>query len=238
VRAGQNWSLLPQVAALNLRVTSIAAGNIGFPGFPEWLGKNSARGKKRRLLSETAMHMRQKANGVNAKALRMDYLCTLRGALLRPLLHAQGKDEVAQTIQLMDDYGLNRDDLFETMQEVRIALNKPDPFAKLTSQTKAAFTREYNKGSHTSQALVAEAAIVGLKRSKGSKKRAAEEGEEGEGEPGEGEDGGDDDDEEQDAEELDVAELKKLAAKAKPKPAPKPAKPALKPAPGKGRAPK
>jgi replication factor C subunit 1 len=56
----------------------------------------------------------------------------------------------------MDEYGLDRDDLFENLDEFSL-----DPKAikfsnALDSKSKAAFTREYNKRAHKSQALVEE----------------------------------------------------------------------------------
>mmetsp|Transcript_12922 Transcript_12922/g.23961 ORF Transcript_12922/g.23961 Transcript_12922/m.23961 type:complete len:823 (+) Transcript_12922:176-2644(+) len=211
VRSKQNWTLLPQVAALNLRVTSLCNGSIGFPNFPQWLGKNSSRGKKRRLLGETAMHMRQKTM-INAKTLRLDYLCTLREQMLRPLVQGD-KDRLGDTISLMDNYGLDRDDVFEMMQEVRIEALGKNPFDTIPSQTKAAFTRLYNKTSHTSQALIEEAGIVGLKRKK-AKALAAKESDGIDGEDG-AEEGEEDDDE--DAEMLALLASKGAKGKGKAK---------------------
>jgi len=45
LRSDQRWDLLTNIAAMNLRVAYIAHGRIGFPGFPEWLGKNSNANK-------------------------------------------------------------------------------------------------------------------------------------------------------------------------------------------------
>jgi replication factor C subunit 1 len=63
LRGGQNWSLLPLTAALAVKTGSHAGGERGgsLPGFPEFttfLGRNSTRGKKLRLLSELGHHVR------------------------------------------------------------------------------------------------------------------------------------------------------------------------------------
>jgi replication factor C subunit 1 len=58
VRGGdQHWELLTATAALSVRVGSLAGGPSGgflpgFPEFPQWLGKNSSKGKHERLLAE------------------------------------------------------------------------------------------------------------------------------------------------------------------------------------------
>jgi len=193
VRAKMEWGLLPTVAALNVRVASLADGSVGFPGFPEWLGKNSARGKKARLLSETAMHMRQTAT-VNPRTLRLDYISTLRTKLLKPLLENK-KENISNTVDLMGSYGLDRDDLFETMQELQISSTGIDAFKGINSQMKSAFTREFNKTAHLSQALAFENGVAGLKPAKKKKIKSD-----------------DDDDDENDEEENDEEEMKKLIA--------------------------
>jgi replication factor C subunit 1 len=83
--------------------------------------------------------------------LRMSYLPVLRERFLTLLKSDAG---VEQAIELMDQYGLDRDDVFEKLDEFQ--MEKGDNFAKIDSKKKAAFTREYNKGVHKSQALVAE----------------------------------------------------------------------------------
>jgi hypothetical protein len=41
----------------------------GFPGFPEWLGKNSTKNKKKRLLSELTMHLADKVGGDQGRSV-------------------------------------------------------------------------------------------------------------------------------------------------------------------------
>lgn len=50
-----NWSLLPLHASLTVRVGTFARGGVGFPSFPEWLGKHSARNKRKRLVNVSAL---------------------------------------------------------------------------------------------------------------------------------------------------------------------------------------
>uniref|UniRef100_A0A7S2SF18 Replication factor C subunit 1 n=1 Tax=Mucochytrium quahogii TaxID=96639 RepID=A0A7S2SF18_9STRA len=202
IRGDMSWGLLPQQAMANVHVGSICKGFIGFPGFPEWLGKNSSRGKKSRLLSETAAHMRMKTN-MNTRTLRLDYLCLLRDHLVKPLLTGD-KGNVIRTIDSMDSYGLDRDDVFETMQELQ--LSGPNMFDRIDSKTKAAFTREFNKKIHTSQALVHDDAIIGGGKGKKKKKKKTD----------------DDDEEEEEEEEEDLETfIKNNQAKKKKAPAKK-----------------
>ena len=93
----------------------------------------------------------------------------------------KGKDKdgggAAKCIEFLDQYGLSRDDFLENLRELQFvapdarpggALDLRDQYEALESKSKAAFTRMYNAGSHTSQALVSQqAATTGKKRRAG-----------------------------------------------------------------------
>lgn len=73
-----------------------------------------------------------------------------------------------------------RDDLFENMDEFVLSVpdSKEKKFGDLDSKSKAAFTREYNKTAHTSQALVAEQGLkAGRKKDTGGTSEVEEGGE-------------------------------------------------------------
>ena len=160
LRTEQNWSVLPFVASLVVKTGYHAGGERGgmVPGFPEfttWLGRNSTKGKRQRLLSELNHHMNYRISGGTTE-LRLSYLPTLRGRFVSLLTSKQDKS-TDQAIQLMDEYGLDRDDVLESMDEFRIDSKTDKSFAQLLdSKVRAAFTRNYNATSHKSQALVAE----------------------------------------------------------------------------------
>jgi replication factor C subunit 1 len=156
LRSAQSWSLLPFTAALTVKAGYHASGETGgfLPGYPEfttWLGRNSTKGKKARLLSEIQHHANYKING-GRQEIRATYLPVFRERLLHLL---NKEDGVEEAIDLMDEYGLDRDDVFEKFDEF-VLDNRAPTFAKIESKKKAAFTRLYNQRAHTSQALVAE----------------------------------------------------------------------------------
>ena len=128
----------------------------GYPEFAGWLGKNSTRNKKVRLLQELRRHVNYKVSA-DASELRMAYLPLMREQFQQLLFH-RGGAMVAEAIALMDEYGLDRDDIFENFDE--FLFNSKDlknkKFGELDSKSKAAFTRAYNSMAHSSQALVAE----------------------------------------------------------------------------------
>jgi replication factor C subunit 1 len=160
VRTGdQQWGLLPLCAMLAVKTGYHAGGeNGGFlPGYPEfagWLGKNSSRSRKIRLLQELGHHMNYRVSA-DSTELRLGYVPALRSRFISLMMDKEGA-KTDETIGLMDEYGLDRDDLFENLDEFSL-----DPKAikfsnALDSKSKAAFTREYNKRAHKSQALVEE----------------------------------------------------------------------------------
>jgi replication factor C subunit 1 len=171
IRGGDmNWSLLPCAGMLTVKTGYHAGGESGgfLPGFPEftaWMGKNSTKGKKERLLQELHHHMNYKISG-GTEDLRQSYLPVFRQRFMSLL---KG-DDSSKAIELMDDYGLSREDIMEKLDEFKIIKDEP-AFADIDSKQKAAFTREYNQGSHKSQALVAEQGGGKTRKSKGKRER-------------------------------------------------------------------
>jgi len=90
LRSQGQWSLLPAAAALNVRgaIASRGGGNMR-SSFPEWFAKNSAHGKRRRLLAELGTHMAARVWGLPGRSgLVMDHLSVLRERVFRPFLAA------------------------------------------------------------------------------------------------------------------------------------------------------
>ncbi len=197
VRSGnQNWGLLPLCSVMTVKSAYHIGGDQGgmLPGFPEfsgWLGKNSSRGKRDRLLQELGHHMNYKISADKTE-IRLAYLPVIRDRLSHLLItNDPGGPKVKDAIEFMDEYGLDRDDVFENLEEFCMDQNAKK-FADIDSKAKASFTREYNKGVHKSQALIEEQGLPTRKR-----KKAATEDEEIE-------------DEASDDEEMTEEDIKKL----------------------------
>lgn len=170
----QNWALLPLCSVLAVKVGHHAAGPTGGflagnPEFAGWLGKNSSRNKKIRLLQELRRHMNYKVSA-DAPELRMNYLPIMRKQF-EELLFSKDGAMVTEAIELMDEYGLDRDDVFENFDEFLFNSKelKVKKFGDLDSKTKAAFTRAYNSLAHKAQALVAEQGAGKTSRKKASR---------------------------------------------------------------------
>ncbi|XP_055014455.1 replication factor C subunit 1 [Boleophthalmus pectinirostris] len=147
IRSRQNWSLLPtQAIYASVLPGELMRGYMGqFPTFPSWLGKNSSTNKHSRIVQELSSHMSLKTY-CSRQAVNLDYLHYLRKALLSPL-QRHGSEGAAQAVQLLDDYQLVREDV-DSMMEISVWGGQPDPYSKLDSKVKAAFTRAYNKEVH------------------------------------------------------------------------------------------
>lgn len=147
IRSRQTWSLLPtQAVYASVLPGELMRGYMSqFPTFPSWLGKFSSTGKHSRIAQELSSHMSLKTL-CSKQAVNLDYLPYLRNALLEPL-RCHGADGAGQTVQLMDDYNIIKED-FDSIMEISTWGGQPDPYSKLDSKVKAAFTRAYNKESH------------------------------------------------------------------------------------------
>ena len=132
----QDWSLLPLQVANTVIIAKTVSGPAPFQIFPQFLGKNSKRMKQGRWMHTLARKMH-----TNAMIMRLDYTEPLQRALLTPL--QQEKPDIKGVIQRMDEIGVTRDDLMETLCEVSLT-----PI-EIQTKIKSAFTREWNKGHQT-----------------------------------------------------------------------------------------
>uniref|UniRef100_A0A8D0A2S6 Replication factor C subunit 1 n=1 Tax=Sander lucioperca TaxID=283035 RepID=A0A8D0A2S6_SANLU len=147
IRSRQIWSLLPtQAIYASVLPGELMKGYMSqFPNFPSWLGKNSSTSKHSRIVQELASHMCLKTMS-SRQAVNLDYLYYLRQALLSPL-QRHGAEGAGEAVQLLDNYQLIKEDV-DSIMEISVWGGQPDPYSKLDSKVKAAFTRAYNKEAH------------------------------------------------------------------------------------------
>jgi replication factor C subunit 1 len=63
IRMNQNWNLLPNYGVLSsVAPCQLIKGRCNYPGFPQWLGKNSSARKSKRLIRELKQKMGDKLN--------------------------------------------------------------------------------------------------------------------------------------------------------------------------------
>lgn len=143
----QHWSLMPVHGMLS---TVIPASNTygsyggGQMSFTSWLGNNSKMGKLSRFVKEIQSHIRLRASG-DRHEIRQSYIPSFFNQLVRRL-QVEGKDAVPEIIQIMDDYFLTKED-WDAIVELGVGPCDENT-VQIPSQTKSAFTREYNKMSH------------------------------------------------------------------------------------------
>ena len=77
----------------------------------------------------------------------------MQAALYPPLKGAGGADGVGRVLEFVDAYGLSREDVWESVPEFGFGAEHKALVAGIDSKTKSAFTRQYNKAGHRSQAL-------------------------------------------------------------------------------------
>jgi replication factor C subunit 1 len=140
---GDKWGLLSKKAALTVGIAYVSKGMGGYSGFPEWIGKNSTTTKNYRLIDEMTHKINQSKSGRNLskRALRLDYIPIMNELFIDFL---KNKKDVNGLIGIMDEYSLDRDDIFENLPTFQVP-NSNDNFAKIETKVKSAFTRRYNK---------------------------------------------------------------------------------------------
>ncbi|XP_068736533.1 replication factor C subunit 1-like [Montipora capricornis] len=151
IREKGNWSLLPMQAVFSCVIPSgLICGGMGQKiEFPQWLGKNSKRGRLDRILQELQSHMRLSTSS-SKLSMNLDYIPHLRKVLTTPLMTQETSEissGVSRVIQVMADYDLTRED-WDSVIEVSQFEGHRDPVASIPSKVKAAFTRTYNKKNH------------------------------------------------------------------------------------------
>jgi len=89
IRKTNNWSMLPVSAVFASYIPGefMASNTIGGIEFPQWLGKNSNRNKRHRLLQNLHTHVHLQVSG-SLEALNMDYLPYLRRLIVDPLVQS------------------------------------------------------------------------------------------------------------------------------------------------------
>lgn len=145
VRTNQNWSLLPLQAAFSTVMPgSFIRSNkgLGFPSFPQYMGKLSTYNKNCRIVDELNSHMVLSAHGTRM-SLALDYLEPLKDQLIAPLIHSE-KGGVPVVLDVMEKYSLVKDDM-DSIIELSMWNNDTNPLKNLDSKTKSSLTRAYNK---------------------------------------------------------------------------------------------
>jgi len=153
--SNQVWSLLPYQAIWSAVEpgSHMRCGPKGGPKeqgwhqnsirFPSILGKMSNFNKRQRILREIQTHTREVAS-CDFTSMRLDYLCHIRRMITQPLIMG-GVDGIEGTLHLMAQYGITRDD-YDALEEIQFKdfRDCPNPFEKIPTKVKSAFTRAYN----------------------------------------------------------------------------------------------
>uniref|UniRef100_A0A834RC26 Replication factor C subunit 1 n=1 Tax=Sarcoptes scabiei TaxID=52283 RepID=A0A834RC26_SARSC len=149
IRTNQSWSLLPIQAAFStvMPCSYIRSENgLGFPQFPQFMGKLSTTNKNRRIVEELNSHMKLSTSG-SKKSLILEYLPILRNNIVNAMV-TLGKNGISSVVDLLEYYDLTKDDM-DTILDISVWANETDPMKKVDSQTKSALTRALNKSSHS-----------------------------------------------------------------------------------------
>lgn len=100
IRRSQNWGLLPVQAVFASYIPGeyMESNGMGNVEFPQWLGKNSNKTKRQRLLQSLHTHLHLHVSG-SLEALNMDYLPYLRRSITKPLVEGD-HEEAAKVMEV------------------------------------------------------------------------------------------------------------------------------------------
>ena len=145
----QDYTFMPVHAVLSSVAPGylMSAGGVqGGMSFPTWLGQNSSRMKRQRLIRDMKMAM-----SLTAPASFTDYvtnyLPALRIELIEPFKQQSTDDAVTAVCDTLDQLGLVRED-WDTLVEVTDDLVPPKEKVGLEGQVKRRFTTEWKRGEH------------------------------------------------------------------------------------------
>lgn len=140
----KDWRTLPVNAGLIASVGSVVGGNIGFPEFPQYLGKYSTQRKRQRYLDEMSTHQIKKIHKkIPSSEYRLERIPIYETYLPSPIICEK---DVKKTIQRLDENGLDKEDFQEKLQDFYMGeILKEYKYETVDTKLKTAFTREWNK---------------------------------------------------------------------------------------------
>lgn len=170
----QNWSLLPTQAHFAGMMPGfyMRGGLSGMTTFPQVLGQTSKRNRCDGLLQDLLSHMVLQVS-TDKRQLGMEYLPLLKHRLVDPMLTKENEG-VQEVIQTMNQYDLQREDWDSIMELATYSTNTP---AQLSTRTKSAFTRMYNKQAHMNPYATQSAAVKKSKKNVSSEENPESDGE-------------------------------------------------------------
>lgn len=141
LRSEQDWSLLPDVGLCSsIAPCLLIKGHSNYPGFPQWLGKNSTATKIKRMVRELKAAMGHNAQA-GRRAIQVEYVPLVLYLMYKDLMN-KNLDEV---ISIMDDFHITNDMFKEHLLDLCLDKNIREKIEQIPAPTKSAFTREFNK---------------------------------------------------------------------------------------------
>ena len=124
IRQNQNWSLLPDYGSMSsVAPTMLIKGTVGYPAFPQALGKFSTMRKSKRLSREVKQALSSMSCGNSAiSASKMAVQTEFVPLLLETIVTHLQNSEITEVVDLLDDIKLTNEMVKEHL--VTLSLNK------------------------------------------------------------------------------------------------------------------
>jgi len=142
IQSSQNYALAPSHAVFSsIAPASSTMGTLFRANFPRWLGKNSQRGKRKRLLREATAHSFGTTHCTKT-SMALDYLPSFVHPLTYPMISLNSAG-IQQVIDFMDIYHFDRED-WESILELNSYSGGTTYLKTIKAPVKTKFTRTYN----------------------------------------------------------------------------------------------
>jgi replication factor C subunit 1 len=160
----QDWNIITHAAAAVVKCASDAKGMCNFPAFPDFLGKTSKTNKHKNMLVNFKSHV------VGSEACRTGFNARQDGHFMRLILKRKFETcsnvtELNEIVDFCEEYGLSRDDVFETWSDIGLYQN--DSMVSIDSKLKASFTRELKRREEIREEKMKTAAKSGKQKKMG-----------------------------------------------------------------------
>lgn len=136
IHENQRWEFLPAKAMMDLGAAYHCRGNLGFAGFPEFLGRLSTANKKKRVLTELQTSLLKEGF---TGSLKSDLFFVIQ--IIQQKFTASQNLDIGSVVDEILSLGFSRDDIFEGLNLFKF---KEEDLISVDTKVKTQFTRIYN----------------------------------------------------------------------------------------------
>lgn len=122
--------------------STFASGMLGYPKFPEWLGKNSIQKKIERMIRDVremcAHHLYTNKNSILFESIPMMF------EMVYSELIKESVEHVTEAVSILEDFNMTMEGFKDLIVALQLSQKNIDNFTNLKATIKGSFTKIYN----------------------------------------------------------------------------------------------